>query len=82
MIMNWDDPIARARLIEQVGAEEYNRQFEAHLAASVVADVNGHKIRPVATRFGRLFQVGNTGAAFYTLDEAKRFAEQEPPACD
>lgn len=79
--MNWDDPAARAHLIERVGAAEYNRQFEAHLAASVVSTINGHKIRPVGSRFGRLFMVGDTGTAFRSLAEAEAFAAKEPK-CD
>lgn len=81
--MNWDDPAARARLIEQVGADEYNRRLRAHQEASVVAIVNGHKIRPVnSPRFGRLFMVGDTGTAFSTQGEAERFASEQEPACD
>lgn len=79
--MNWDDPAARARLIDQVGVAEYNRQFEAHRSASVVSTVNGHKIRPVGSRFGRLFMVGDTGTAFQKLADAEAFAAKEPP-CD
>lgn len=79
--MNWDDPAARASLIERVGVDEYNRQFEAYRAASVVATVNGHDIRPVESRFGRLFMVGTTGSAFRTLAMAKAFAEKETTRC-
>jgi hypothetical protein len=77
--MNWDDPAERARLIERVGAAEYARQFEAHRIASTVATVNGHGIRPIATRFGRLFMVGTTGRAFSTLAEAETFAATVKP---
>jgi hypothetical protein len=80
--MDWNDPEARAHLIDRVGAEEYNRQFAAHRAASVIATVNGYHIRPVGSRFGRLFQVGDTGTAFRTLDEAKAFANKEPHGCN
>lgn len=72
--MDWNDPAARARLIEEVGGAEYNRQFEAHLEASTIETVNGHAIRAVSSRFGQLYQVGNTGTAFFSLDEAIRFA--------
>ena len=72
--MDWNDPAARARLIESVGIEEYNRQFEAHRARSVIATVNGHAIRPVQSRFGRLFAVGDTGRAFSTRDQAEAYA--------
>jgi hypothetical protein len=72
--MNWDDPAERASLIERVGIERYNRLFEAHRQASIVATVNGHDIRPVSSRFGRLYMVDGTGQAFATLDQAEAFA--------
>ena len=78
--MNWDDPSARHRLIERVGIDEYERQFAAHLAASTVATVNGHAIRPVGSRFGQLFAVGATGKAYKSLEDAKAFAMTTEPA--
>jgi len=39
--MNWDDPAARARLIQDVGPGEYKRQFEEHCRESTVLVVNG-----------------------------------------
>lgn len=78
--MNWDDPAARAHLIERVGADEYNRLFAEHRRASVVATVNGHAIRPIGSRFGRLYQVGDTGSAFTTQAAAEKHAEGLPPA--
>lgn len=76
--MNWDDPEARGKLIQQVGIEEYRRMFARHRAQSVICTVAGHEIRPVATRFGRLFHVGNTKIAFPTMPEARRYAEANP----
>jgi ribosomal protein L12E/L44/L45/RPP1/RPP2 len=76
--MNWDDPAARLHLIDRVGLQEYNRQIEEHNAKSVVQTVNGHAIRPVLTRFGRVFAVGATGKAFATLAEATAFAREQP----
>lgn len=72
--MNWNDPIERARLIERVGPDEYNRQHKAHLAASVVSTVNGYGIRPVSSAFGRLFAVDYTKMAFTTLAQAEAHA--------
>lgn len=72
--MDWNDPAARAALIEAVGHVEYNRLFKAHRKTSVVATVNGHAIRPVSSRFGTLFQVGDTGTAFASLALAKAHA--------
>lgn len=71
---NWDDPASRLALIESVGHVEYARLQKEHFKRSTVATVNGHDIRPVMTRFGRLFQVGGTDMAFATLAEAKAFA--------
>jgi hypothetical protein len=78
--MNWDDPSARAALIERVGVAEYNRQFEAHRLATTVETVNGYPIRPTNTRFGRLFMVEGTGNAFYKIEEARAFATSKPAA--
>lgn len=72
--MNWDDPAERLALAERVGHEEYHRQLKQHLDASVVSRVGGHAIRPVNTRFGRLFHVGETDKAFGTQDEAEQYA--------
>ena len=74
--MNWDDPVARAELIEQVGPAEYNRQIEAHLKASVLETYKGYEIRPVGTRFGRLFMVVGTKSAFSTIEQARKFIEE------
>jgi hypothetical protein len=77
--INWDDPEARLALIESVGVAEYNRQAEAHRTNSTIEIVNGHRIRPVSSRFGRLFMVGDTGSAFATLEQARAFANKESP---
>jgi len=75
--MNWDDPAARARLIDHVGAAKYNEMFETHRRASIVATVNGHDIRPVTSgRFGVIYMVGDTGHGFAKIDDAKNFAER------
>jgi hypothetical protein len=76
--MNWNDPASRARLIEQVGHDEYHRLQQAHFIASTVETVCGHSIRPVRSRFGRLFMVGATRKAFSTLAEAQTYARQNP----
>jgi hypothetical protein len=83
MQCDWDDPASRARLIESVGAEEYNRLFAEHRRKSVVATVNGYDIRPVLTRLGRLFAVDGTRQAYTTLKQAKAYAEslKTVPAC-
>jgi hypothetical protein len=76
--MNWDDPKARLLLSMRVGPEAYERARKAHAETSTIVTVNGHAIRPVQSRFGRLFQVGMTRRAFSTLAEAKAFAVKTP----
>lgn len=76
---NWDDPADRARLIERVGIAEYNRLHAEHVRRSAVACVTGYRIRPVASRFGRLFMVDGTGTAFASQQEAEDFARKRQP---
>jgi hypothetical protein len=71
---NWDDPTSRLALIEAVGADEYNRLIAEHHRRQTVATVNGHGIRIIGSRFGRLFMVDGTDRAFSTRDEADAFA--------
>jgi hypothetical protein len=78
-MIDWNDPEARFRLIEQVGPDEYNRLHAEHLRRSTVAIVGGHAIRPVnSSRFGRLFVVGDTGRAFSILPQAETYARKNP----
>jgi len=79
--MDWDNPQERLALIERVGIAEYNRLFEAHVAATIVATVNGYSIRTITSgRWGPLFMVMDaTGVAFRTVEEAKDHAAQLPP---
>src|ERR1044072_983595 len=74
MPINWDCPRERAQLLERVGPAEYGRQIKQHFDASTVATVNGHAIRHVSTRFGRLFSGGSTGQAFQPLEQAQKYA--------
>ena len=46
------------------------------MARSTVATVNGHAIRKVQSRFGKLYQVGTTGTAFSAFEAAKTFASK------
>lgn len=69
--MDWDNPAQRAALIERVGIEEYNRQFEQHIKDSTVAVVNGcppdlaelikHDAAAMQSRRGERFQVSTSG---------------------
>lgn len=72
--MDWNDPIERSRLSEKLGPAEYSKAFREHLRASTIDTVNGHVIRPVETRFGRLYQVGSTGRAHSDLEQARKIA--------
>jgi hypothetical protein len=81
-VMNWDDPVARAELIERVGADEYTRLLKAHRRATVAATVNGYTIRPVNTASGCLFAVDGTGNAYATLDDACEYAAFLPSRLD
>jgi hypothetical protein len=76
--MDWDDPGARLNLIEAVGPDEYNRRIRQHHADSTVATVNGYRIRPVGSRFGRLFMVEGPGRAYRTQEEAEAYAASLP----
>lgn len=75
-MVDWNDPAARAFHIETVGPEEYAKQFAQHVADSTITTINGHAIRPVMTRFGKLYQVGSTGTGYGTLDLAIAYAEE------
>ncbi len=76
--MNWNDPVERAALITRVGAEEYARLQRRHHEATTVAVINGYPIRPVSSRFGRLFSVDGTGKAFTDRTHAERYATSLP----
>jgi hypothetical protein len=76
--IDWDDLAARFRLAEQVGLHRYNELHLAYRRRSVIAAVGGHDIRPINTRFGRLFSVGDTGRAFSTQAQAEAYARKHP----
>lgn len=72
--MNWDDPSERAALIEKIGPEAYNEAMRKHREESVISTIGGHAIRPVGSRFGRLYMVGDTGTAYPTQEKAEQHA--------
>ena len=80
MTIDWSDPTARKSLIESVGQDEYNRLHAEQMERSTVATVNGHAIRRVPSRFGKLYQVGTTGTAFSAFEAAKTFASKKKGA--
>lgn len=69
-----DTPEGRLAAVEALGPEGYNRAMADKLVRDTVLTVNGHPIRTVMSRFGRLYAVGATGRAFGTLGEATTFA--------
>ena len=79
-LINWDDPKARHELIERIGTAAYNQAFTDHQKKSTVATVNGYPIRPVGSRFGRLFMICGTDRAFSTMEAATAHANTLPPA--
>lgn len=77
--MDWNDPAARARLIDRVGPDRYEQMQEEHFAASSTGMVNGYRIRPVQSRFGRLFSIDGTTFAYSTQAQAEAEAAKLPP---
>lgn len=80
--VDWDDPASRARLIERVGLYEYNRLHDEQFRSSTIMRPNGYSIRPVVSRFGKLYMVDAGGKAtrgFRTIAEAEAYAKTLPP---
>lgn len=80
--MDWNDPAQRAHLALQLGPKAYNEAFAKHVKDSTVAIVNGHRIRPIGTQFGQLYQIGQTGLAHPDLERARAIAGEQPPGTD
>lgn len=81
--IDWDDPAARAKLIEQVGPAEYERLQQEHFTDSTIIKVNGYAIRPVqSSRFGRIFMIHGTGTGYSTLQHAMDEAAKLPRASE
>jgi len=72
--MNWDNPAERLALIQRVGVAEYERRLQEHREQGTLVVENGHAIRPVQCRYGRVFAVQGSSVAFATLDGAKAHA--------
>lgn len=75
--MNWGDPEARLALLEAVGPEEYNRQFQQHRRRTVVEVVNGRAIRAIQTRFGRIYMVDEVERGSASIQGARKIARGE-----
>jgi type IV secretory pathway protease TraF len=75
--MDWNDPTQRAALIDRIGVDAYNRAQTQHFADSTVETVNGHAIRIVGSRFGRVYMVDGTGRGHATLEGARKIARGE-----
>ncbi|EPX83571.1 hypothetical protein [Salipiger mucosus] len=69
--MDWSDPKARLSLIEEVGPEKFGALLRAHEEACVVDTVNGYRIRTTETRFGTLYTLEGTRAAYASLARAR-----------
>jgi len=80
--INWSDPVARYELAERVGVTEYNRLIQPHHKDSIIDVVNGHAIRPMHSRFGIVYMVGDTCTGFTTLEAAKEDAGKLPKGSD
>lgn len=78
--LDLDTPEGRLAAAESLGPDGYNAAMKAHHDASTVATVNGYAIRPVSSRFGQLFAVSGTTAAFSTLEAATAHAKGLPTA--
>ncbi len=74
MTYDFSTPEQRSTLAESLGAEKYNEEIEKWFTATSVSVINGYRIRPVMTRFGRLFSVDGSNTAFQTLDQACKHA--------
>lgn len=77
--IDWDDPAARADLIERVGPERYSQLPEEHMRRSTVAVFNGYPIRQVSSRFGRLFAVDGANKVFLEQEKAEEHARSLRP---
>lgn len=76
--INWSDPVQRYELLNRIGPAAYNKAVLEHRKAAVIETVNGYAIRPVNTRFGLLFEVGDTGTAMDILAKARSYAKRQP----
>jgi hypothetical protein len=80
--MDWDDPVARYHLVERVGPAEYNRHIQQHFVDSTVSIVNGYRIRPVGSRFGRVFVIDGANRGYLKLEESEAYARTLPPGTE
>lgn len=77
--MNLNTPEGRLAATHALGHDGYNAAMKAHIDTSVVATVNGYRLRWVDSRFGRLCQVLDAdGVAFQTMKQATTHANSLP----
>jgi hypothetical protein len=76
--MGFLSPEERARLVETQGPAAYERAMAEERRANTIKTVAGHDLRYVASRFGRLVAVGDSGAAFLTVEQAEAHARAHP----
>lgn len=75
-----DQPEGRLAAVEALGPEAYNAAMKAHVKASCAEVVNGYGIRPVATRFGKVYAVVGDDMGFSTIEAARTHALSLKPA--
>lgn len=71
-----ESPEGRFAASQALGHDGYNDAMKAHIGASCVEVVNGYGIRPVTSRFGRLFAIVGTEVAFSTIEAAREHASK------
>lgn len=69
-----DTPEGRLAAATALGPAGYSDAMRRHIADTCVETVNGYGIRPVQTRFGRLYAVVGTTYAGGTIDAARAHA--------
>lgn len=76
--MNYDfnRPEQRLAYIDAHGSAAYNAEMQRFRSTNTIEICNGHELVRVSTRFGELIQVGSTGRAFRTIEEARTCAQE------
>lgn len=78
-MIDWNDPAARLKLLEEVGPKAYNTAIEAWFAECTLEICNGYALREVASHFGKIISVDGTRQAFRDLERARSFARGLEP---
>lgn len=73
-MIDWNNPVARLKLLDEVGPQAYNEAIEAWFAKCTVEICNGYALREIASSFGKVISVDGTRQAFKDLERARSFA--------